>query len=237
MERLQIDNELRGTPCEVLLWPGKSSAKAPVANSAERGADGSVASSTVRASSGVQAREHPFVHVSVIKARGGEVVHYRYASLLVQEFNVSVESAFLLRFVDFVGGELLPALERTPTALAAAALPPKVALYRSTARVRLSREAVEEALARGGTGALNVYCETVQIFPIKARCSYRSVPGTTSRLKQRLSVAFGTLSALGLANVYQSPITLRGLLIEHVSFKLWCLFFCICICSLIFFIF
>ena len=59
------------------------------------------------------------------------------------------------------------------------------------------------------------YAELIQLYPIKAKVSYTSVPGTTNQLKERLSVVFGVLSSLGLANVRESPLTLRGLLVEH----------------------
>jgi hypothetical protein len=99
--------------------------------------------------------------------------------------------------------EILPAIERAPT------------------RIRRDESVVRDVTRplnyrrRAARRAALAYAELVQLYPIKAKVSYTSVPGTTTQLKERLSVVFGVLSSLGLANVRESPLTLRGLLIEH----------------------
>jgi hypothetical protein len=243
IERLQIDNMHRGSPCEVLLWPGKTAA-APLRDVS--GAQGDVASGPVSAAaSSLSARVKPFAQLSIDRVRsrkhgeplrrslhiavagerddggdaaappataGGDVVHYRLVMLEVQPFNVSVDSAFLLRLADFVSGELLPALDRSLLG-ASLALAPRAAVRFVTRDVALDDATLARVTAR--KLASMVYCEATEFQPIKARISYRTVPGTTTHLKERLSVVFGTLSQFGLVNIYQSPVTLRGLRVEH----------------------
>jgi hypothetical protein len=236
IERLQIDNLLRDTPCEVLLWPGKRGARGrDVSGASDDELSGPVSASSMGPSARpmafiqlavdrVRVRErHDELHImadgdergsldSVGTKRSGDVAHYRSVLFQVQEFNVSFESAFLLRFADFVTAELLPALERAPRGGVVTQVP-RAAVRHITRDVALDATTLAKLAAR--RLELAAYVESVQIFPIRARFSYQTVPGTTRHLKERLSVVFGTLSQLGLVNVYQSPITLRGLEIQH----------------------
>jgi hypothetical protein len=240
VERLQIDNLLRDTPCEVLVWPGKRGARGrDVTGAAEDEASGPVSASSL----GPSERPMAFIQLAVDRVRArnsssahdelritddgddaaellqeagtkrsGDVAHYRAVLFAMQEFNVSIESAFLLRLADFVTSELLPALERAPRGGLVSQVP-RAAVRHITRNVSLDQATLAKLSARRLESA--AYVESVQIFPIRARFSYQTVPGTTRHLKERLSVVFGTLSQFGLVNVYQSPITLRGLEIQH----------------------
>jgi hypothetical protein len=236
IERLQIDNLLRDTPCEVLLWPGKRGARGrDVSGASDDELSGPVSASSMGPSARpmafiqlavdrVRVRErHDELHImadgaergsldSVGTKRSGDVAHYR--SVLFSDARVQREHrvGLLAALRRLCHAELLPALERAPRGGVVTQVP-RAAVRHITRDVALDATTLAKLAARRLESA--AYVESVQIFPIRARFSYQTVPGTTRHLKERLSVVFGTLSQFGLVNVYQSPITLRGLEIQH----------------------